>query len=122
MRRLIWLGALVAAATACGGDCTVPPCPFPGFAIQLTVTANSGVAIAGLTVKVTGPDGSLPCQESASTSCVVAGNGGTYQLDISAPGFQSVQETVEVTSVGKYGCNSCLRVNTQNIALTLAPS
>jgi hypothetical protein len=121
MRGLIWSGALVAAATSCGGDCTVPPCP-EAFAIQLSVTTGNGAAVNGLTVKVTGPDGDVSCQQFGPTSCVVAGHRGNYQLAISAPGFQSVQKTVQVSSTGHYGCDTCEIVSTQSVTVTLAPT
>ena len=124
MRRLIWLGALVAAATACGGDCTVPPCPAP-IAVSLSVTASNGVTLNGLTVQVTGPDGnvwSVSCQQSGPAICIVGGYRGGYKLDIGAPGFQSVQRTVQVSSTGQNGCGTCEIVSTQNVAVTLTPS
>jgi hypothetical protein len=88
----------------------------------LSVTASSGAAVNGLAIKVTGPDGDVPCQQFGPTSCVVAGHRGTYQLAISAPGFQSIQKTVQVSSTGKYGCDTCEIVTTQNVIVTLAPT
>jgi PEGA domain len=110
----------VLAATTCGdGACTVPPCPFP-LALDVNVMSSGGAPVPGLSVTVSGPSGSVPCQSTGAAGCEVSGSGGTYHVTVSAPGFQSVQQTVQVASTGKYGCGTCELTNTQHLSITLA--
>jgi hypothetical protein len=112
----IVLFAVISAS--CGSDCLAHPCPLP-FAIHLTVTSNTGVTVPGLVVGVATLGTSVPCDFAGSSDCFVVGDPGTYQVDVSAPGFQSVQKTVQVGGSGPTSCN-CSSPNTQNVTVTLA--
>ena len=120
MRGLIWSVALTAAAAACGSDCLGGPCPLP-IVIQLSVTASGGTAVSGLVVQVTDDGAIVPCLSSGPTSCFVSGYGGSYRLDVSAPGFQSIQKTVQVAGPDPKDCG-CYIPTTANVAVTLVPA
>jgi len=113
---------IVASVLACGDDpvCVIPPCPFP-LAVVLTVHAStSQVGITGAFVRVPGYS-DMPCTGGAVSPCIVSGYAGTYQLDIGAPGFQTVHRTVEVTGKSA-GCGTCAQVDTQHLDVALVPT
>jgi hypothetical protein len=70
-------------------------------------------------VRVSGAvDGTAPCNtQGDETTCWVWGGGGTYSLELSAPGYQSAQRTVSVTA--KRDACGCLIVATQHLAVSL---
>jgi hypothetical protein len=122
MRKTILKVLIVLSVLSCGDDpvCVIPPCPFP-VAIQVSVhTGTSQSGIAGAFVRASGTS-ELPCADGPSRPCIVSGYAGTYQLDIGAPGFQTVHRTVEVT--GKSGgCGTCPSIDTQLLDIALVPA
>lgn len=121
MRILVAVAALMLTSSCGDGVCPAVPCPV-SIAVEVNVASSGGAQVPGLSVAVTGPSGTVPCQTSGATQCMVSGSRGTYQLDIGAPGFQSVHRTVQVTSSGTHGCNTCDIVDTQHLNITLAPA
>ena len=122
MRKSVLKFLIVASVLACGDDpvCVIGPCPQP-VAIQITVRASAAeTGVAGTFVRVSGA-GDGACGGSAG-SCVVFGYAGTYQLEIGAPGFQTVHRTVEVTGKSALGCGTCPSVNTQALDIVLVPA
>ena len=122
MRKTILKFFIVLSVLSCGDDpvCVSPPCPQP-VAIQMTVrTGASQSGVAGTFVRVSGANDGA-CGGSAG-SCVVFGYAGTYQLDVGAPGFQTVHRTVEVTGKSAAGCGTCPSVNTQQLDIVLIPT
>ena len=121
--KVLWMaGALLLIASACDGPCTTPPCPLP-FAIIVNVTSSgTGTPVGGVFVKVSvaGAAGSSFCDQPLGTRCYVPGDAGTYQLEIGAPGFQSIQQTVRVPGSGPVKCG-CSSVETQAVNVTLTP-
>jgi hypothetical protein len=114
---------VMAGATGCtsdSADCVTPPCALP-VAVIVTVTSTiSGAAVAGSFVQAPGFSGPLPCNQSPGTTCRVLGSAGTYQLDIGAPGFQTVHITVEVKgTTAKCGCGT---VETEQLIIALVPA
>jgi hypothetical protein len=111
------VGALLLSVSAChGADCFRGPCPIP-VALNVTVTsAAAGVSITNATISVTGAVlTSFPCTGGV---CFVTGYAGTYEVDISAPGYQSVHRQVVVQgSNPECGCAS---TRTQQLAVALA--
>jgi hypothetical protein len=88
---------------------------------MVTVTSSiSGGAVPGSFVQTPGYGGPLLCNESPGTTCRLLGSTGTYQLDIGAPGFQTVHIVVEVkgTTV-KCGCGT---VETEQLSIALVPA
>jgi hypothetical protein len=113
------LGALSLFCVACGHDCIALPCPLP-IAIRLTLTSASSSSVNGAVVTVTGAFSEMvPC--AGGVTCIVSGYAGTYNLSVSAPGFQNVLRTVVVTGEAPGGCG-CPSIDTQNVTIALVPA
>jgi len=71
------------------------------------------------TVRASGPvNATFPCNVgTGETECLVWGPGGTYLLEVSAPGFASVQRSVRVRD--KMGECGCLIVETERVDVVL---
>ena len=114
---LVWL-------TACRhpteSDCVHVPCPLPS-AIMLTVTSAAGGPVPDLTLTVAGSVSSTgPCSVGPSAaSCFVLGTAGTYDLQLTAPGFQN--KTLSVTVAGTSPACGCPSVQTQHVDVVLTP-
>jgi hypothetical protein len=111
---------VVATLSACGGSdisCVPPPCAYP-IALNITLTsASSGATVKDAVVQFTGPNlGSEPCVGS----CSVPGYAGTYNLDITAPGFQAAKRSVTVTGSTAAACG-CTTTNTVHLDVALVP-
>jgi len=121
MRKFVLSFLIIPSVVSCGGDavCVVLPCPFP-IAVNLTVRATSQNAIVGAFVRVSG-QGNSPCTDGSVALCFVSGYAGTYELDIGAPGFQTVHRTVQVTGNDGPRCGGCPRVDTQQLDIALVP-
>jgi hypothetical protein len=113
--------ALTLPVASCGGECQIPTCAVP-FALRILVTAASGGPVQGVTVVAAGSvGGSAQCSVGTSaTDCILPGPGGTYQLQISAPGFQTVLRTVTVRETTQE-C-ACSHVETEQVYVTLIPT
>jgi hypothetical protein len=106
--------ALSTALVACDGPCLNLPCA-PTFAIALTVKNGEGQFVTGASVQFTGPQqGTQPC----AGSCYLDGGAGTYQLTVSAAGFQTVARSVTVVGALAKRC-SCPSVTTQTVNITM---
>ena len=123
-RRVTWLrtAVLVLAASACGSDATVClalPCPIP-IAVRLTVQDGATRSpITNASLKYTGPfagDG-----QCGSEVCVVSGGAGTYEIDVSAPGYVSAHRRVVVAGAEARGCG-CASAETQQVTVALTPA
>lgn len=106
----------------CGGDaeCLLYPCP-QFEAITVSVTSGTGApTLPGLTVAIAGAQqGSGPC-DPLGRVCHVFGGAGSYQLTVSATGYVPATTSVTITGEGA-GCNTCGRVDRQQVAITLQP-
>jgi hypothetical protein len=122
-RAVVLLGLL---ASACGMDgaernCIPPPCPIP-LAITVDVTSSAGGAVAGTVLRLTGrATGTAPCETGASTTtCRVPGDPGTYDLELSAPGFETARRSVTVSgTTPDCGCTTIVPVH---LDVVLAPT
>jgi len=119
--------SLVAAAvlTACGGDSTAPcialPCPLPIAVTLAIVSSSSATPLSSVFVTVSGAaTGSGLCGSATVADCIVSGYSGTYQLDVGAPGFQTVHRTIVVTETPPPRCG-CRLPNTQHLDIALEP-
>jgi hypothetical protein len=119
--RLAQCAALALPAMSCGGsaECLNAPCPLQ-IAVTITVTSSiSGASVTGSFVQ-NGPSGPYSCNGSPGTTCAVFGSAGTYQLDIGAPGFQTVHRSVDVP--GTTPACGCSTVEAQHLDIALVPT
>lgn len=112
--------ALLAMSCATDGPCVIPPCA-PSIAATITVTSSvSSLTLGDVTMHAQGGGGVSdgPCTGGV---CYVAGGAGTYQVDLSAPGFTTAHLTFTVTGspAQKCGCGS---TNTQQLSDALVPA
>ena len=122
MRKTILKFIIVLSVLSCDDDpvCVIPPCAFP---VAILVTVHAGTSqgvVVGAFVKAAGY-GDIPCAGGSASPCLVSGYAGTYQLDVGAPGFQTVHRTVEVTGHSA-GCGTCAQVDTQRLDVALVPA
>ena len=123
MRKTILKFLTVLSVLSCGDDavCVIPPCAFP-IAIQVSVhTGTSQSGVAGAFVRTSGTS-DTPCAGGSAAPCIVSGYAGRYQLDVGAPGFQTVHRTVDVTGKSASGCGTCPSVDTQQLDIVLIPT
>ena len=121
MRKAVLSLLIIPSILSCGGDavCIVQPCPFP-IAVLVTVRASTSQnAVTGAFVRVSNQE--MQCTGGQLAQCLVSGYRGTYELDIGAPGFQTVHRTVQVTGTDYVKCGPCPRVDTQQIEIALVP-
>jgi hypothetical protein len=127
-RQLIRFAVVAVVAGACsdgGGDdlaaCIIPPCAVPSAVLVRVTSSATGDALPSAMVTETKPgSGTFPCTLAPGATCPVLGSYGTYELDVSAPGYQTAHRSVVVT--GSTPPCGCPRVDTQQIAVALAPS
>ncbi len=120
--ELATLAFLVCVSAGCNHqtqpDCVRPPCPLP-TAITLSVTSAAGGPVPGLTLTLSGAvSGSGQCTGGASaTSCMVLGMPGTYNLQLTAAGFQD--RTLTVVVPGSTPACGCSSAQTQQVSVVL---
>jgi hypothetical protein len=91
-------------------------------AILSVSAANAPAGIVGLTLSINGAAASSgPCVLDSISTCRVFGGTGTYGVQVSAPGYKSVQLTLIVTGTDA-GCNTCGKIDTQNLSVTMQPA
>ena len=121
MRILTSTLALYTLCTlGCGDDtCVPPPCPLT-IAVELTITsAVTGSALDNVNLHLTAP---FTADDSCHpASCFVVGGAGKYEIDISAPGFQTAHRSVTVTSTPPKHCG-CEIDDTQHVSVALTPN
>lgn len=113
--RYFLLALLV--CVGCGDEpCVTPPCNQP-LALEVSVTSASGGPVVA-TVAVTSP---VVTTFSCSATCPVSGPSGKYEFDVTATGFASVHESVQVSGTQqKCGCEIVATKNVQ-VALVATP-
>jgi hypothetical protein len=125
LRGILGLTVVLGACIGCGEptkpDCLTPPCALP-IAIAARVSSASGGPVPGLTLTLSGAaSGSAQCNPDAgTTSCVVPGAPGRYDLLFAAPGFAA--KTVSVTVPGSTPACGCTSVERQDVVVVLTPS
>jgi hypothetical protein len=129
MARRRWT-VLVGAATVmalgasrCSSpECVHPPCALP-TAIIIGVTSAAGAPITGASAEVSGAvtiTPALKCNTgSLQNTCMVLGGAGNYDVRVSAPGFQAVEQSIVVT--GSQPLCGCGSVDTRMVTIALAP-
>lgn len=125
LRGVLGLAVVLGVCIGCSGptkpDCLRPPCPLP-IAVVVRVSSASGGPVPGLTLTLSGAvSGSAQCNADAgTTSCIVPGEHGRYDLLFAAPGFAA--KTVSVTVQGSTPACGCPSVEQQNVVVVLTPS
>jgi len=101
--------------------CPPLPCPI-GIAIEITLT-GSPAATPLTTASYRVANGSLlPCNQGPSANtCVISGQAGTYQLEITAMFYETVQRTVVVPAQSTARC-ACKLPVTQLLAIVMSPT
>jgi hypothetical protein len=85
------------------------------MALTISVAGANGVPVADVTVQVSG---GAATTWHCSTTCAVPGYAGTYELEISAPGFQVARRTVVVRGERPDRC-SCGTTITEHVDVAL---
>lgn len=123
-RILQRIAPLMFAVMACGGEtavqCLYPPCAIPQ-AIEITVSTGTAHNLVPDAYILTNQSGTqqIPCSQGAATTCNIFGSIGEYDVDIAAPGYQTVHRHVVVTgTVPKCGCPT---PNLQRLSVSLDP-
>jgi hypothetical protein len=109
---------LLLPLVACGGaaaDCLTVPCPQP---VAISLTIASTVAGGGVPVATVDVSGAVRASFSCSATCPIPGSAGTYQIAVSAPGFASVERSVQVP--GTNPTCGCATTVLQNVTITLS--
>jgi hypothetical protein len=117
------IGVLGLLLTSCGNDCAGSGSCVATWAVAVVISASpNGGPVSDAVVRVSGAvSATVPCNVQATeTLCMVWGTAGTYRLEVNAPGFQSVQRTVEVRE--KEGGCGCVIVATQRVDVSLTRS
>jgi hypothetical protein len=118
--QLLGIGVLGLFVTSCGNDCAGRGSCIPTWAVNVVISASpNGGPVNDAVVRVSGAvSATVPCSAQVNeTVCMVWGTGGMYTLEVSAPGFHSVQRTVAVRdTMGECGC---LIVATQRVDIVL---
>jgi hypothetical protein len=118
----------LSAVTGCSGrgpsnrpDCIPPPCPLP-VAVVLNVSSMTGGPVAALSMSVSGAvvgSGSCSVAESV-TVCSLGGGPGTYNIRLTAPGFEEKELSITVT--GNTPACACTTVVTQELSVVVSPN
>jgi hypothetical protein len=123
MRKTVLKFMIVAGVFSCGDDpiCVPPPCAFPIALIVSIHTASSQSGVAGAFAR-TPSTSELSCTGGSIAPCAIPGYAGTYELDVGAPGFQTVHRTVQVSGGTRpAGCATCPTAETQRVDVVLVP-
>ena len=114
---VVTLGLLATGCGLCG-----LPCPEP-TAIIVTVTASGApgpVAGAFLVSSNNATGAHEPCvSEAAASTCHVSGVAGSYELQLGAPGYQTVMRNVTVQ--GQSPVCGCPTNTVQHLEVELVP-
>src|SRR5690349_14770206 len=104
------LRPLIALALACTHSeepCVTLPCPSAGFAFEITLTGSPlGTPLTTASYRVLPGGAPVACnQGQAANTCVLIGAPGTYQIEISAMFYTTVQRTVVVPAKAAARCS-----------------
>ena len=95
---LAGIGVLALALHACGECSGVPSCALSPPAVTIRVSTPNGAPVGGAVAEVLSPfNARVLCDtEAGQTTCDVFGGSGTYTIQVSAAGYQSVQRQAQV--------------------------
>jgi hypothetical protein len=114
---LVMACALALTSISCGHDCLALPCALPVAIIVDVTEAATGAAVKAAVIHVSGAvRADIPC----NTTCRVPGTSGTYDLEVTAAGFEATRRTVRVQ--GTTPPCGCPTVVTENLSVALVGS
>jgi hypothetical protein len=124
--RLKILRLIVPASllVACSSECVYYPCPLAEAAEISVTTSPATASITGLALALSGAvGGTAPCQpgSGAASVCRVFGGPGTYQAELTAPGYQTAVVKFTVTGTTA-GCNTCGHVDRRMLSVVMQPA
>lgn len=117
------LTIMIAACTRSEEPCVALPCPSPGFAFEITLTGSpAGTPLTTASYRIL-PNGSpVPCNQGSSANmCLTSGAPGTYQIEISAMFYETVQRTIVVQEKPAARC-ACHFLDTQRLTIAMSPT
>jgi hypothetical protein len=121
-----YLGPLIALAvgsTHCEAPCPTFPCVSPGFAFEITLTGSpAGTPLTTASYRILPSGSPEPCNEgAAANTCATMSGPGTYQVEISAPFYTTVQRTIVVPAKPAARCD-CPSNDTQLLTIAMSPT
>ncbi|HEY2856316.1 MAG TPA: hypothetical protein VGJ18_25975 [Gemmatimonadaceae bacterium] len=125
--RSRYLLPLVAFALACTHTEALEPCPALAcalpLALEITLTGSpAGTPLTTASYRVLPSGSPMPCsQGAAANTCVVFGSPGTYQIEISATNYTTVQRTIVVAAKPAVRC-ACQSDDTQFLTIAMSPA
>ena len=116
---------LIAAALACTSSeqpCPPVACSNP-IAFEITLTGSpAGTPLTTASYRLLPSGSSLPCNQGPSAdTCVMYGGPGTYQIEISATSYTTVQRTIVVPAGAIRRC-ACQGDDTQILTVAMSPT
>lgn len=123
--RLKHLRPVLVLAVACTHTeepCPALPCPLP-LAFEITLTGSPvGTPLTTASYRVLPGSSSVPCSQGPSANtCVMSGGAGTYQIEISAMFYTTVQRTIVVPAKATARC-ACQADETQILSIAMSPT
>ena len=122
-RHLRPLIALAVACTHTEEPCPALPCPSPGFAFEITLTGSpAGTPLTTASYRVLPSGSPVKCDQGpAANTCMLIGAPGTYQIEISAMFYTTLQRTIVVPAKPAARC-ACHFADTQLSTIAMSPT
>jgi hypothetical protein len=123
--RSRYLLPVVALAIACTSEepCPALPCPSTGVAFEITLTGSPvGTPLTTASYRVLPSGSPVACDQGPeANTCVMVGGPGTYQIEISAMFYTTVQRTIVVRAKPAARC-ACQFAETQFLTIAMSPT
>jgi hypothetical protein len=122
-RHLRHLLVLAIACTRTEEPCVALPCPSPGFAFEIPLTGSpAGSPLTTASYRVLPSGSPVACNQGpAGNTCVMTGGPGTYQIEISAMFYTTVQRTIVVPAKPAARC-ACHFADTRVFTIAMSPT
>ena len=111
------------ACTHAEEPCPSLPCPSAGVAVEITLTGSpTGSPLTTASYRVLPSGSPVPCNQGpAANTCMLLGGPGTYQIEISAMSYTTVQRTIVVRGQPATRC-ACQTEDTQFLTIAMSPT
>ena len=119
-RYVLVLLVLPTACTSSEQPCPALPCPLP-LAFEITLTGSPvGTPLTTASYRVLPSGSSVPCNQGPlANTCVMGGGPATYQIEISASSYTTVQRTIVVPAKAIAHC-ACTADDTQMLTIAMS--